>query len=366
MLPSVLPISVARQDAGMTGDHQILIGFYHIGGDAARWCADADLMLARFAASSSSSPSQPQARQMALRTGAAPCTTRCPTGASCRPPSRCRAHGITAGNISLGVVAGAEIRGCDRPALRPGCARRGTRSKTLYLAGEKPFFALVKTEFERGGAGVDHADQWFVRLHCAPAFRGRASTVCVAAFDLDHRSSKGPGNPASGFRLSGASEIGENGIQIFGGNTPSKRTQAMKRLTIISLSALLTLSATPDAFAWGAVSGARGGAAYRGPMGGAAVRTPSGAAAVRTPSGAAAARGPYGGTAVRGPVNGGGTVYRGATVTPGVGYGVAAGAAVGVAAGAAAGAAAASTYSSSCYYPPYYCYPPAYYQPPAW
>ena len=102
----------------------------------------------------------------------------------------------------------------------------------------------------------------------------------------------------------------------------------MKRLTIISLSALLTLAATPDAFAWGAVSGPRGGAAYRGPMGGAAVRTPSGAAAVRTPSGAAAARGPYGGTAVRGPVYGGGTVYRGATVvTPGVGYGVASGAA---------------------------------------
>src|SRR6266478_4043808 len=147
-------------------------------------------------------------------------------------------------------------------------------------------------------------------------------------------------DPASSFCLSGASEIGENGIQVFGGNIPCERTQAMKRLAIISLSALLTLSAVPDAFGWGAVSGPRGGAAYRGPMGGAAVRTPSGAAAVRTPSGAAAARGPYGGTAVRGPVNDGGTVYRGATVTPGVGYGVAAGAAVGVAAGAAVGVAA--------------------------
>ena len=97
----------------------------------------------------------------------------------------------------------------------------------------------------------------------------------------------------------------------------------MKRLTILCISALLTLSATPDAFGWGAVSGPHGGAAYRGPMGGAAVRTPSGGAAVRTPSGAAAvrtpyggaaARGPYGGTAVRGPVYGGGTVYRGTTV----------------------------------------------------
>jgi hypothetical protein len=42
-----------------------------------------------------------------------------------------------------------------------------------------------------------------------------------------------------------------------------------------------------------------------------------------------------------------------------------AGAAVGAAAGVAAGTAAASAYSSSCYYPPYYCYPPPYYQPPA-
>ena len=30
----------------------------------------------------------------------------------------------------------------------------------------------------------------------------------------------------------------------------------------------LTASAAPDAFAWGAVHGAYGGAAYRGPMGG--------------------------------------------------------------------------------------------------
>src|SRR5438445_5389246 len=102
----------------------------------------------------------------------------------------------------------------------------------------------------------------------------------------------------------------------------------MKRLTIICVGALLTLSLAPDALGWGAVSGPRGGAAYRGPMGGAAVRTPSGAAAVHTPSGAAAARGPYGGTAVRGPVYGG-NVYRGTTViTPGLGVGVAAGVAV--------------------------------------
>src|SRR5271165_3917500 len=139
-----------------------------------------------------------------------------------------------------------------------------------------------------------------------------------------------------------------------------ERTRAMKRLSIVCIGALLTLSATPDAFGWGAVSGPRGGAAYRGPMGGAAVRTPSGAAAVRGPYGGTAVRGPaYGGAAYRGPVYGG-TVYR-----PGVGAGVAVGAAAGVAVGAAAGAAAASTYPS-CYYPPYYCYPPPYYQQPAW
>jgi hypothetical protein len=66
----------------------------------------------------------------------------------------------------------------------------------------------------------------------------------------------------------------------------------MKCLTIVCLGALLTLPAAPDAFAWGAVAGPRGGAAYRG----AAVRTPSGAAAVRGPYGGAAACGPYGGT----------------------------------------------------------------------
>src|ERR1700730_10987465 len=121
----------------------------------------------------------------------------------------------------------------------------------------------------------------------APAFRRRSSALCVAAFDLDHMSAEGREEPASGFCLSGASEIGENGIQVFVDSTPSKRIQAMKRLAIISLSALLTLSAAPDAFAWGAVSGPRGGAAYRGPMGGAAVRTPSGAAGRRTPSCAA-------------------------------------------------------------------------------
>lgn len=156
---------------------------------------------------------------------------------------------------------------------------------------------------------------------------------------------------------------GEGAVETCGAGVQPERTQAMKRLTVVCIGALLTLSAAPNAFGWGAVTGPRGGAAYRGPMGGAAVRGPYGGAAVRGPYGGAAARGPYGGTAVRGPVYGGGAVYRGpvyggTVYRPGVGYGVAAGVAV----GAAAGAAAASTY---CYSPPY-CYPPPYYQPPAW
>src|SRR6516165_4255285 len=162
----------------------------------------------------------------------------------------------------------------------------------------------------------------------------------------------------------------QSAIDLAAHRRPYTRTRPMKCLTIICVGAFLTLSAAPDAFAWGAVAGPRGGAAYRGPMGGAPVRTPSGAAAVRGPYGGAAARGPSSGTAYRPPAYGGGTVYRNTTVVaPGYGYGAAAGAAVGatagVAVGAAAGAAAASSYPS-CYYPPYYCYPPAYYQPPAW
>src|SRR5215472_15996093 len=87
-------------------------------------------------------------------------------------------------------------------------------------------------------------------------------------------------------------------------------TRAVNRLTIIWLSAILTLPMTATAFGWGAVSGPHGGAAYRGPMGGAAVRGPYGGAAARGPAGGVAARGPYGGAAYRGPY--GGTAVRGA------------------------------------------------------
>jgi hypothetical protein len=74
----------------------------------------------------------------------------------------------------------------------------------------------------------------------------------------------------------------------------------MTRPMILSVGVLLALSLATDAFAWGAVSGPRGGAVYRGPMGGAAVRGPYGGAAVRGPYGGAAVRGPYGGVAARG------------------------------------------------------------------
>jgi hypothetical protein len=114
----------------------------------------------------------------------------------------------------------------------------------------------------------------------------------------------------------------------------------MNRLILVGLCALFITSVSHEAFAWGAVRGPGGGAAYRGPMGTTAVRGPAGGAAVR---------GPAGGTAYRAP---GAVGYGGA-------YRPYAGAAV---AGAAVGTAAATAY----YRPPpvvacgYYPYPPCY------
>jgi biotin carboxyl carrier protein len=112
-----------------------------------------------------------------------------------------------------------------------------------------------------------------------------------------------------------------------GTNMLAKKQQVMKRLTFVCLGLFLITAAAPEAFAYRAASGARGGAAVRGPNGGAAVR------------------GPNGGTAVRGPM--GGTAYRGqAVVRPGARV------AAGVAVGAAAGAAHAA--NSPYYSPPHY------------
>ena len=52
----------------------------------------------------------------------------------------------------------------------------------------------------------------------------------------------------------------------------------MNRLILVCLCALFMLSVSHEAFAWGAVRGPGGGAAYRGPMGTTAVRGPGGAA----------------------------------------------------------------------------------------
>ncbi len=120
----------------------------------------------------------------------------------------------------------------------------------------------------------------------------------------------------------------------------------MKRFALACLSLSLVVSTVSEAFAWGAVVGPRGGAAYRGPFS-AGVRGPNGGYAVRGPYGGGVARGPNGGVAVRAPVV---APYRYGygVVTPGVAVGVAAGVAVGAAAGYAA--------SSPSYYPsPYYC-----------
>jgi biotin carboxyl carrier protein len=134
-----------------------------------------------------------------------------------------------------------------------------------------------------------------------------------------------------------------------GTNMLAKKKQVMKRLTFVCLGLFLITAAAPEAFAWRAAGGARGGAAVRGPMGGAAVRGPMGGAAVRGPMGRTAVRGPMGGTAYRGAYHGGayrGVHYGHAVVRPGAR--VAAGVAVGTAAGAAHAA------NSHYYYPPHY------------
>jgi hypothetical protein len=56
-----------------------------------------------------------------------------------------------------------EIRGRDGLALGPGGTRRRVGADPIDLPAEDPPLALVKTEFERRGAGVDHADQGLSR-----------------------------------------------------------------------------------------------------------------------------------------------------------------------------------------------------------
>ena len=141
----------------------------------------------------------------------------------------------------------------------------------------------------------------------------------------------------------------------------------MRRFFLTGLSLCFVVAAISEAWAWGSVTGSRGGTAYRGAFGGGAVQGPRGGSAYRGPAGRTYARGPNGATAyrgpyaagARGPAGNGAYAYRGPTaynyyygrgvVTPGVAAGVAAGVAVGTAAGAYAS-------SSTSYYPsPYYC-----------
>jgi hypothetical protein len=128
----------------------------------------------------------------------------------------------------------------------------------------------------------------------------------------------------------------------------------MRRLILVGFCLALSASLAQQAFAWGSVTGPRGGTAYRGPMGGAAVSGPNGGYAARGPYGGAVARGPNGGTAYRAP----GGYYGGARpYYPGAA----------VATGVAVGAAAASSYPPPAYYAApvvvapqcgYYPYPP--------
>jgi hypothetical protein len=141
----------------------------------------------------------------------------------------------------------------------------------------------------------------------------------------------------------------------------------MRRFFLTALSLCFVVATSSEAWAWGSVTGPRGGTAYRGAFGGGAVQGPRGGSAYRGPAGRTYAQGPNGGTAyrgpyaagARGPAGNGAYAYRGPTaynyyyghgvVTPGVAAGVAAGVAVGTAAGAYAS-------SSTSYYPsPYYC-----------
>jgi hypothetical protein len=94
----------------------------------------------------------------------------------------------------------------------------------------------------------------------------------------------------------------------------AKKQQVMKRLAFVCLGLFLITAAAPEAFAWRAAGGARGGAAVRGPNG----------AAVRGPNGGAAVRGPNGGVAVRGAPYGHAVVRPGARVVAGVAVGAAA------------------------------------------
>ena len=68
-----------------------------------------------------------------------------------------------------------QIRGRDLFAVGPGSACRRTHADPIDLPAKNPLLALVKAELERGGAGVDHADQRLCSRRHAAALRLRIS-----------------------------------------------------------------------------------------------------------------------------------------------------------------------------------------------
>ena len=147
-------------------------------------------------------------------------------------------------------------------------------------------------------------------------------------------------------------QLGLSGLPLLAPLTMARNRREMKPLIRPAIGAALGLLVTSEAFAWGAVGGPHGGAAYRGPMGGAAVHGPAGGAAYRPPGGGGYYRPPPAGAGYRPPPPR--PYYPGAAAATGV----------------AIGAAAASSYPPPAYYAPpvvvapppcgYYPYPNCY------
>ena len=126
-----------------------------------------------------------QRRRHALRRGRAfgpPCTTRCPSAASGRPPSRSRSQGSSAAAPRPGSSGPAETGRAPATAaparvLRPeaGC----TPMPSTWPRGGS-VVAIEEREFQRGGAGIDDADDAGLSLMPrAPA--GRRPTAAAPA-----------------------------------------------------------------------------------------------------------------------------------------------------------------------------------------
>ena len=123
--------------------------------------------------SASSSASNSGVTRAGLEWRSPPCTTRWPRAARRRAPRRSLAQGIIAGRSSLGVEGGAAPRsgGTIASPSGPVALAEGRDPETIHLTGQEPSLAFVEAEFERGGAGVDHADQGLSSRRHAAALR---------------------------------------------------------------------------------------------------------------------------------------------------------------------------------------------------